>query len=174
MNTPAEQVVSTAALGRAPCHVPDPAPRQRGKEEKPLDSLDALSPIQHIMWSHQHIATIIRAEYAPDQTRFVTPDHYYQQAGFIVYPKGGHIRRHAHLPLQRHLTGTPETLILRKGKIDIDLYAMDKSFLGTWTLSTGDIILLVSGGHQCRCLEDSVLLEIKQGPYTGFTEKEFF
>jgi hypothetical protein len=41
-------------------------------------------------------------------------------------------------------------------------------------LETGDIILLVAGGHGFRCLEDTVLLEIKQGPYTGLVEKEAF
>lgn len=130
--------------------------------------------IEHITWNDQHIATIIRANYLPDQTTFVTPDHYYQQTGFVVYPKDGIIKRHAHLPLQRHLVGTQEAVLVRKGKVEIDLYAADKSPLGTWTLEHGDLILLVSGGHGMKCLEDTVLLEIKQGPYTGLVEKENF
>lgn len=130
--------------------------------------------IEHITWNDQHIATIIRANFLPDKTTFVTPDHYYQQTGFVVYPKDGIIKRHAHLPLQRHLTGTQEALLVRKGKVEIDLFAMDKSSLGTWTLEEGDLILLVSGGHGMRCIEDTVLLEIKQGPYTGLVEKEHF
>lgn len=174
MNTPVEQALPTTSKGQAPRDGLGPAPPQRMTGKDSPQFLRAASPIQHVTWSHQHIATIIRAEYAPDQTQFVTPDHYYQQAGFVVYAKGGDIRRHSHLPLQRHLTGTPETLIIRKGKIDIDLYAMDKSFLGTWRLDAGDVVLLVSGGHHIRCLEDTILLEIKQGPYTGLTEKEYF
>jgi hypothetical protein len=51
---------------------------------------------------------------------------------------------------------------------------MDKSFLGTWILEQGDLILLAGGGHGFRCLEDTVLMEIKQGPYTGLVEKEHF
>lgn len=130
--------------------------------------------VDHITWRDQYIATIIRAEYLPDKTTFVTPDDYYQQAGFVVYPKGGVIPRHSHLPLQRHLIGTPETLLVRKGRVVVDLYALDKSLLATSTLQEGDIILLVAGGHCFRCLEDTVLLEIKQGPYTGLVEKEKF
>ncbi len=130
--------------------------------------------IETITWHGQHIATIIRADFLPDKTTFITPDHYYQQTGFVVYPKDGVIKRHLHLPLQRHLIGTQEALIVKKGKAEIDLYAMDKTFMGTWTLNEGDIILLVSGGHGLRCLEDTVLLEIKQGPYTGLVEKEHF
>jgi len=130
--------------------------------------------VEHITWHEQHVATIIRNNYTPDNTTFVTPDSYYQQAGFVVYPKGGEVKRHFHLPLQRHLVGTPEALLVRKGKVKVDLYSLDKKFLGTWTLGQGDLILLVAGGHRCRCLEDTVLLEIKQGPYTGLVEKEHF
>ena len=130
--------------------------------------------IEHITWHDQHIATIIRADYSPDETTFVTPDSFYQQTGFVVYPAGGAIRRHVHLPIQRHLIGTSEALLVRKGRVEADLYALDRSLLGTWTLETGDIILLVAGGHGFRCLEDTVLLEIKQGPYTGLVEKEAF
>ncbi len=41
-------------------------------------------------------------------------------------------------------------------------------------MSTGDILVLVSGGHGFRMLEDTVLMEVKQGPYTGLKEKERF
>lgn len=134
----------------------------------------ALDLIEHVTWHDQHIATIIRAEYQPEVTTFVTPDSYYQQTGFIVYPKDGVIQRHRHLPLQRHLVGTSEALQVRKGRVEVDLYSLDNSPLGTWILEAGDLILLVAGGHGFRCLEGTVLLEIKQGPYTGLKEKEHF
>jgi hypothetical protein len=130
--------------------------------------------IEHITWHNQHIATIIKKDFMPDTTSFISPESYYQQAGFVVYPKGGVVPRHMHLPLQRHLTGTPETLIIRKGIAEVELYAMDKSYMGTWLLNEGDIIMLVSGGHCLKCLEDTVFFELKQGPYTGLTEMERF
>jgi hypothetical protein len=104
----------------------------------------------------------------------VSPDSYYQQAGFVVYPEGGVVARHAHLPLQRHLVGTPETLIIRKGQAEVELFGLDKSLLGSWLLEEGDIILLVAGGHCLKCLRDTVFFELKQGPYTGLVEKEVF
>lgn len=104
----------------------------------------------------------------------MTPDAYYQQVGLVVYPNGGIIKRHQHLPLQRHLVGTPEVVMVRQGRVEVDLYALDKSLLGTWTLEKGDLIALAGGGHGFRCLEDTILLEIKQGPYTGLQEKELF
>lgn len=135
---------------------------------------DSQQPIEHITWNNQHIATIIRRDFMPEATTFLSPDSYYQQLGFVVYPAGGEVLRHSHLPLQRHLIGTPETLMIRKGKAQVELYALEKSFLGTWFLEQGDIIQLVAGGHCFKCLADTVFLEIKQGPYTGLVEKERF
>lgn len=130
--------------------------------------------VEDILWHDQRIATIIRREYMPEVTTFISPDSYYQQLGFVVYPKDGVVARHSHLPLQRHLVGTPETLMVRRGRAEVELYAMDKSPLGTWILEEGDMIQLVSGGHRFNCLEDTIFLEIKQGPYTGLVEKERF
>ena len=132
------------------------------------------SLLHHITWQDQSIATLVRANYVPEKTTFVSPDSYYQQLGFVVYPAGGEVARHTHLPLERHLIGTPETLLIRRGRAEVELYAPDRSLLGTWLLEQGDIIQLVAGGHFFRCLEDTVFLEIKQGPYTGLMEKERF
>jgi hypothetical protein len=33
---------------------------------------------------------------------------------------------------------------------------------------------MVAGGHGYRMLEETVLLEVKQGPYTGVEERELF
>jgi hypothetical protein len=133
-----------------------------------------MQTIEHITWSDQHIATIIRRDFMPAETTFISPDSYYQQLGFVVYPKDGVVARHSHLPLQRHLVGTPETLLIRKGRTEVELYAMDKTMLGSWVLEEGDMIQLVAGGHCFKCLEDTIFLEIKQGPYTGLIEKERF
>lgn len=130
--------------------------------------------VEHVVWHDQHIATIIRKDYMPGKTTFISPDSYYQQAGFVVYPKDGVVARHTHLPLQRHLVGTPETLLIRKGRAEVELYGLDKCLIGIWNLEEGDIILLVSGGHCLKCLDDTVFFELKQGPYTGLVEKERF
>ena len=135
---------------------------------------ESTEPIEQITWHGQFIATIIRHDFHPQKTTFVTPDAYYQQTGLVVYPAGGVIKRHVHLPLQRHLIGTPETILVRKGAVEVDLYALDREPLGTWVLEEGDLIVLAGGGHGFRCLQDTILLEVKQGPYTGLKEKEMF
>ena len=36
------------------------------------------------------------------------------------------------------------------------------------------IVLMVGGGHGFQIKEDTVILEIKQGPYLGADDKELF
>jgi mannose-6-phosphate isomerase-like protein (cupin superfamily) len=120
------------------------------------------------------LAYIIRASFMPDRTTFVTPSDFKQQVGFIVYSAGGEIARHTHRALERHLVGTSEVLIVRKGRAEIDIYDDDRRLVTTRELRVGDIMLMVGGGHGFRLLEDTVFLEVKQGPYTGVDEKERF
>jgi mannose-6-phosphate isomerase-like protein (cupin superfamily) len=120
------------------------------------------------------LAFIIRASLMPEKTTFLTPDDFKQQVGFVVYPKGGEIQRHVHRPLERHLVGTSEVLVVRKGRAEIDIYDDDRTLVATRELKAGDIMLMVGGGHGFRMLEDTVFLEVKQGPYTGIDEKERF
>jgi hypothetical protein len=126
--------------------------------------------------SHEgHALTyIIRGGNLPEQTTFLTPPEFKQQVGFVVYPRGGEVDRHVHLPLERHLVGTSEVLIIQKGHCLIDVYTDGHDLVATRELFPGDVMLMVGGGHGFRMLEDTVFLEIKQGPYTGFVEKEKF
>lgn len=130
--------------------------------------------VERIYWGETCLAYIIRASFLPDRTTFLTPPEYKQQVGYIVYPAGGEIQRHVHLPLERHLVGTSEVLVVKKGRCEIDIYNDERELVSTRELREGDIMLMVGGGHGFRMLEDTILLEIKQGPYTGLDEKERF
>ena len=130
--------------------------------------------VEKITWRGTPLAYIIRGSVMPGETTFLTPPNFKQQVGFIVYPAGGEIQRHVHRPLKRQLTGTSEVLIVRRGRCEIDIYNDDRDLVATRELRIGDIMLMVGGGHGFRMLEDTVLLEVKQGPYTGEEEKERF
>lgn len=122
----------------------------------------------------QLLAYIVRAGLEPDQTTFLTPPELKQQVGFVVYPQGGEIQRHVHRPLERHLIGTSEVLLVRKGRCLVDIYSDERELVATRELRQGDLLIMAAGGHGFRMLEDTVFLEIKQGPYTGQDEKERF
>jgi hypothetical protein len=120
------------------------------------------------------LAYVARAGELPSRTTFLTPDDCGLQVGHVVYPAGGEIPRHIPLPIERHLVGSTEVLILQRGRCEVDVYTDDQRLVTTFDLNVGDILIAVSGGHGFRVLEDTVLLEIKQGPYPGGAEKARF
>ena len=130
--------------------------------------------VERIFSGDACLAYIIRADFLPDETTFLTPPDYKQQVGYIVYPAGGEIERHVHRPLVRNLVGTSEVLVVQRGRCEIDVYSEGGELVATRELRQGDVMLMVGGGHGFRMLEDTVFLEIKQGPYTGEEEKERF
>ena len=133
-----------------------------------------MSTIEHIHSGQQLVAIIVSREHSPAATEFVTTPDHNLQVGFIKYPSGGIIQRHLHRPLERHIEGTAEVLFVRMGQVEVSLYDNDHRRVAQRILKQGDLILLASGGHGFRVLEDTVLLEVKQGPYTGLQEKERF
>lgn len=120
------------------------------------------------------LALLLSGAGDPAETTFPTPPELNLQVGFVVYPAGGEIPRHDHKLLERQIVGTSEVLVVRSGRCEIDLYDHDRQRVATRELRTGDVIFIVGGGHGFRMLEDTVLLEVKQGPYTGLDEKERF
>lgn len=113
------------------------------------------------------ICHIIRRDYQPQMTEFFTPENYSQQLGIIKYPRNGTIKPHYHNKLTREVHFTQEVLVVRKGRVKVNLFDIDLNFITDVVLSQGDVILLASGGHGFEMLEDTEMLEIKQGPYNG-------
>jgi mannose-6-phosphate isomerase-like protein (cupin superfamily) len=76
-----------------------------------------------------------------------------------------------HKKVQREVHFTQETLFIRKGKLKVDFYSVDQEYLESRILESGDVILLIKGGHGFEVLEDLEMFEVKQGPYAGDADK---
>jgi mannose-6-phosphate isomerase-like protein (cupin superfamily) len=122
----------------------------------------------------QALCYVIREDTKPGKTTFITPPDAKQQVGFIVYPKGGVIARHIHRPLERHIIGMAEVLVVRSGHCQIEIYDEQENLVTVRDLYQNDVVLMVGGGHGFQIKEDTVLLEIKQGPYLGEEDKKLF
>jgi hypothetical protein len=122
----------------------------------------------------QLLALVVRRSFRAGSTQFVTPDSCTQQLGFIVYPAGTAIPRHSHLPLARSIVGTSEVLFVREGRCTAEIYDAQRSLVAEIELGAGDVIALNGGAHGFRVHENTVLMEVKQGPFTGLQEKERF
>ena len=97
-----------------------------------------------------------------------------QQLASMCRPKGYKIQAHVHKAVHRKVKYTQETLFIKKGKVRVNFYDEKKQYLDSRVLEAGDVILLVSGGHDFMMLEDTEMIEVKQGPYAGNGDKEQF
>ena len=64
--------------------------------------------------------------------------------------------------------------IIRSGRVRIDFYSDHQKYISSIIVSTGDIVLLAYGGHGFEMLENSDIVEVKQGPYAGDNDKTRF
>lgn len=130
--------------------------------------------IETITHGLEPIALIIRAEYDEPGIRFFTPANFSQQVAFIRHPSGHRIAAHVHNLQLRQVLYTQEVLFLRRGKVKVTLYSSDRKCIGSRLLNSGDLILLCGGGHSLEMIEESSMIEVKQGPYAGEGDKTRF
>jgi hypothetical protein len=116
------------------------------------------------------LALVVRAGPVPKGPQFVTPPEAGLQVGVLGHPEGTTIPRHVHREVERHVSSTSEVLIVRSGLCEVDLYDQQE-LIATAQLRPGDVIVLIAGGHGLRMLEDTVLVEVKQGPYLALEDK---
>ena len=133
-----------------------------------------MSGIERILVRGRELAIIVRAEYVADGIEFFTDDAAPQQLGYMNRPAGYVIDPHLHLTAVREVSVTQEVLFVRKGKIRIDFFDDDQSYLESRELVSGDAVLLAHGGHGISIIEPTEMLEVKQGPYMNLGDKARF
>ena len=119
-------------------------------------------------------AMVLRRDFSRPGPNFFTPGELSQQLGMLIHPKGKVVKRHRHKLVKREIFRTQEVLVLLEGKIRVELFDDDGEKLKTLFMKPGDAILLARGGHKVDVLESAKMIEVKQGPYAGFDDKEFF
>jgi mannose-6-phosphate isomerase-like protein (cupin superfamily) len=134
----------------------------------------ATSMIEQINNHGEMIALIIRSSFQKDGLEFFTPNNFSQQLAYMHHPTGKIIQAHVHNQVARSVMTTLEVLVIKRGRLRVDLYDHEKKYLESRTLHAGDIILLAAGGHGFEVLEEVEMFEIKQGPYAGDQDKTRF
>lgn len=119
------------------------------------------------------MALLIRADYSGMGIEFLTKDEDFMQVAYMGHKSGHVILPHYHNKVKRTVDYTCESLIIRKGSMQVDLYE-DMKPLHSFIVRAGDILTLYSGGHGFKAKEDLEMVEIKQGPYIGPEDKTRF
>ncbi len=130
--------------------------------------------IERIVHKHQELALIIRHSFHKEGVEFFTPSDLSQQLAYMQHPAGKVIDAHVHNPVPREVHFTQEVLFIRRGKLRVDFYDDDQTYLESRILEAGDVILLAAGGHGFEVLEALEMIEVKQGPHVGEGDKTRF
>lgn len=129
-----------------------------------------MSQVERVELQGRLCALILRRELDCEGTRFFTPPENPMQLGVIQHNRGTEVRPHVHVESMRRIDGVQEVLHIEYGMVEAVFYSDEGVRLDSRTLGTGDTILLLGGGHGFRMIEDTRMLEVKQGPYRGVEE----
>lgn len=130
--------------------------------------------LEQIIHNDKLLAIIIKNEYSKDGVEFFTPNDFSQQLAYMSHKKGKVIDAHTHNIIPREVNYTKEVLVIRKGKLRVDFYENNQTYIKSREISQGDVILLAYGGHGFEVIEDCEMIEIKQGPFLGEKDKVRF
>lgn len=120
------------------------------------------------------LAIVLRVGFSANGLQFLTPDDYGQQLGYMRHPADHVIAAHVHHAAERIVRSTMEVLFLKSGRVRVDIFDSSLAHVATRLLETGDVIMLVSGGHRFEMLTETEMIEVKQGPFLGMADKSRF
>lgn len=83
----------------------------------------------------------------------------------LRHPGGTTVSAHMHARRTRVTTGLQECVIVKTGRIRLELYSPSGTMFRRITLKAGDAFILQRGGYGIQFLEASEVLEVKNGPY---------
>ena len=114
-----------------------------------------------------HIATHVKPEESEPGLSFVTTDDKFLQLGIWNYEKGHNLPAHFHNEFERSSFKTNEFVFVMKGSIECNLYTEDGSFIESVIVGANEGILMHEMSHEYNIIEDSIILESKNGPFMG-------
>ncbi len=120
------------------------------------------------------IAIVVRKDFNKEGANFLSKETFPFQLGVSSYKEGHKIKSHFHKKREVVVNNIQEVIYFKSGKALVTLYDLDKTLIKSLSLSAGDLIFLVDGGHGFEMSEDTTFIEVKQGPYLGKDkDKEF-
>lgn len=106
-----------------------------------------------------------------DGKKFLTKNESEFQVGVFKLDQGEEIISHIHKDQNRNIVKTSEAITVISGKLKVNFFDINQKYLRSIEVSSGESIILVSGGHGIEIIEDSKFIEIKQGPYKEEADK---
>ena len=113
------------------------------------------------------IAIAVKKGFGKDGVNFISKEDFPLQLGISSYKKGDIIKAHFHIKKAIKINKIQEVVHIESGSAMVNLYDLNGKKIKSVGLSDDDTILFVDGGHGFEILEDTKIIEVKQGPYSG-------
>ena len=110
---------------------------------------------------------VIRADARVSHSTFVSAADSSMQMGLLAHGAGFVEVPHVHKEIPRTISDLQQFLVVQRGVVAIDFFDDGGALLKTVELRPGDAMLLMSGGHSLRVIEDAQCVSVKQGPFLG-------
>lgn len=137
-----------------------------------LTKKNSSSFFENIYDGNNLLACILKSNYISSGIDFLTDPSADMQLGYMSHKSGHIIKPHIHNKYKRIIYTTSEALFLKSGSVRVQIYTDKMQQVKELIMDKGDFLLLFGGGHSFEMLEDSELIEIKQGPYAGDKDKK--
>ena len=103
---------------------------------------------------------------------FISEDNDSIQVGLWGYDSGRKLGPHRHVRNERKINITQEVIFVKRGKLRAFIYEDNHDLIKTVDLGPGDLMITLAGGHGYKILEDDTqVLEVKNGPFTGLDDR---
>jgi len=118
------------------------------------------------------IAIVVRKNGSKNPLDFITPDDFPLQVGVHNKKRGDVAKPHEHKPFVGLNIPCQEFFYIKKGKVNVSLYDEGEK-CDEVVISEGEFVVL-NCGHGVDFLDDTELIEVKQGPYRGKAGEKSF
>lgn len=132
-------------------------------------ALETFQLMENIFLNKKLVAVRVRA--FPDGTNPVSSPDGALQLLTMKRAKGDVAKAHRHIPKRRVTTLLQECLIVVKGKIRYELFDNNKKCFRRVVVKAGEAMLILNVAHEVYFLEDSLVYEVKNGPFID--DKEY-
>ena len=123
--------------------------------------------VKEITFENQLYAFVCSLNDASKGLKFLSDDSDFIQLGTWNYEKNFSTVPHYHLEHDKPSNLTQEVVLVHKGSVKCRLFTKEGNYVDEVDINEGELIVQIYGVHEYIMNEDSIVLEIKNGPYYG-------
>lgn len=122
---------------------------------------------KEILFENKLYAFVCSLNELKDGLEFFSDDSDYIQIGTWKYKKNSATVPHYHIEHEKPSKLTQEVVFVYKGSLKCKVFTKEGRLIEEVDLKEGELIVQLYGAHEYITNEDSIILEIKNGPYFG-------